>query len=196
MQLQVTHAAFAALLVGLSGPAFAATMSAPMKQPMSAQTIMVGRAPMYPSRNIVQNAVHSKDHTTLVALVKDAGLVKALEGPGPFTVFAPTNEAIADLPPATVRDLQKPANKAELVKILEYHVVPGDYDTLKIRSMILAGGGHATLKTLEGGTLALMMNGSSNIQVEDEKGDIADITIADVRQSNGVIQVIDHVLMP
>ncbi|MGH7071918.1 MAG: fasciclin domain-containing protein [Acetobacteraceae bacterium] len=194
--MQLKQAAIAALLVGLSGPAFAATVSGTMTTPMSGETIMVGAAPMYPSRNIVQNAVHSQDHTTLVAAVKAAGLVEALEGPGPFTVFAPTNEAFADLPPGTVQNLLKPANKAELVKILEYHVVPGDYDTLKIRSMILAGGGHATLKTLEGGTLTLMMNGSSNIQVKDEKGDIADITIADVRQSNGVIQVIDHVLMP
>ncbi|MGH7122242.1 MAG: fasciclin domain-containing protein [Acetobacteraceae bacterium] len=194
--MQLRYAAIAAILVGLSGPAFAAAALGTTAQPMSGQAIMVGNAPMFPSRNIVQNAVHSKDHTTLVAAVKEAGLVKALEGPGPFTVFAPTNEAFADLPPGTVQNLLKPANKGELVKILEYHVVPGDYDTLKIRSMILAGGGHATLKTLEGGTLTLMMNGSSNIQVKDEKGDVADITIADVRQSNGVIQVIDHVLMP
>ncbi len=134
--------------------------------------------------------------TTLVAAVKAAGLAGALSGTGPFTVFAPTNEAFADLPAGTVDSLVKPENKATLTKILTYHVVPGDYNTTKIRSMILAGGGKTELKSLEGGTLTFMMNGSSNIVVEDEKGDMADITIADVAQSNGVIQVIDKVLMP
>jgi uncharacterized surface protein with fasciclin (FAS1) repeats len=159
-------------------------------------TVMVGGSPMYPSKNIVANAVNSKDHTTLVAAVKAAGLVGALSGPGPFTVFAPTNEAFADLPAGTVGTLLKPQNKPELVKILTYHVVPGDYTTTKLRAMILAGGGMAQLKTLEGGMLTFKMNGSSNITVTDEKGDVADITVADVTQSNGVIQVIDKVLMP
>lgn len=159
-------------------------------------TVMVGGAPMYPSKSIVANAVNSQDHTTLVAAVKAAGLVGALSGPGPFTVFAPTNEAFADLPAGTVSTLVKPENKPTLVKILTYHVVPGDYTTTKLRSMILAGGGMAQLKTLEGGMLTFKMNGSSNITVTDDKGDVADITVADVTQSNGVIQVIDKVLMP
>ena len=194
--MQLRHAAMAALLVGLAGPAFAANMSDTMSHAMSEPDVMVGGAAMYPSRNIVENALNSKDHTTLVAAVQAAGLAKPLEGAGPFTVFAPTNEAFANLPSGTVQTLLKPDNKATLVKILEYHVVPGDYNTTKLRALILAGDGHATLKTLEGGTLTLMMNGSSNIQVKDEKGGIADITVADVTQKNGVIQVIDRVLMP
>jgi uncharacterized surface protein with fasciclin (FAS1) repeats len=159
-------------------------------------TVVVGGMAMYPSKNIVANAVNSDDHTTLVAAVKAAGLVGALMGPGPFTVFAPTNEAFSDLPAGTVTTLLKPENKATLTKILTYHVVPGDYNTTKLRALILAGGGQAQLKTLEGGTLTFMMNGSSNIMVMDEKGDKADITVADVTQSNGVIQVIDKVVSP
>jgi uncharacterized surface protein with fasciclin (FAS1) repeats len=131
-----------------------------------------------------------------VAAVKAAGLVGALMGPGPFTVFAPTNEAFGDLPAGTVTTLLKPENKPTLTKILTYHVVSGDYNTTKLRALILAGGGQAQLKTLEGGTLTFMMNGSSNIMVVDSKGDKADITVADVTQSNGVIQVIDKVLLP
>jgi len=176
----------AALLT--AGPAIAYGMSEP--------SIRVGGQAMLPNKTIVANAVHSADHTTLVALVKDAGLVGTLSGKGPFTVFAPTNEAFKDLPPGTVDSLMQPANKAMLTKILTYHVVPGDYDTTKLRAAILAGGGTATLTTVEGEKLRLMMNGSSNIMVEDAKGGVADITIADVDQSNGVIQVIDHVLMP
>jgi uncharacterized surface protein with fasciclin (FAS1) repeats len=159
-------------------------------------TVTVGGMAMYPSKNIVANAVNSNDHTTLVAAVKAAGLVDALMGPGPFTVFAPTNEAFSDLPAGTVPTLLKPENKGTLTKILTYHVVPGDYNTTKLRALILAGGGQAQLKTLEGGMLTFMMNGSSNIMVVDEKGDKADITVADVTQSNGVIQVIDKVLLP
>jgi uncharacterized surface protein with fasciclin (FAS1) repeats len=171
-----------------SAPAFAQTMSEP--------TIRVGGQAMFPSKTIVANAMHSADHTTLVAAVKAAGLVDTLSGKGPFTVFAPTNEAFGDLPQGTVDTLLKPENKATLTKVLTYHVVPGEYDTTKLRAMILAGNGTATLTTVEGGKLWLMMNGSSNITVKDEKGDVADITIADVRQSNGVIQVVDRVLMP
>jgi len=156
----------------------------------------VGGAPMFANKNIIENAVNSKDHTTLVAAVKAAGLVDTLEGKGPFTVFAPTNEAFKKLPPGTVETLLKPENKATLTKILTYHVVAGNYDTNKLRSMIVDGNGTATLNTVSGGKLWLMMNGSSNITVKDEKGDIADITISDVRQSNGVIQVVDHVLHP
>jgi uncharacterized surface protein with fasciclin (FAS1) repeats len=178
----------AALLLGAASlPAVAAS---------GLSTVMVGGQEMYPSKTIVANAVNSADHTTLVAAVKAAGLVTTLSGPGPFTVFAPTNEAFADLPAGTVSTLVKPENKALLTKILTYHVVPGDYNTTKLREMILAGGGSAKLTTVEGGTLTLMMNGSNNIVVKDAKGDIADITISDVNQSNGVIQVVDKVLMP
>jgi len=181
-------ALLAAVLLAASVPAFAQTMSEP--------TIRVGGQAMFPSKTIVANAVNSADHTTLVAAVKAAGLVDTLNSKGPFTVFAPTNAAFGMLPAGTVDNLVKPENKAMLTKILTYHVVSGDYDTTKLRSMILAGNGTATLTTVAGGKLWLMMNGSSNITVKDEKGDVADITIADVHQSNGVIQVVDHVLLP
>lgn len=180
-------ALLAAVLLA-SAPAFAQTMSEP--------TVRVGGQAMFPSKTIVANAVNSADHTTLVAAVKAAGLVDTLNSKGPFTVFAPTNEAFGDLPTGTVETLLKPENKAMLTKILTYHVVPGDYDTTKLRAMILAGNGTATLTTVEGGKLWLMMNGSSNITVKDAKGDVADITIADVHQSNGVILVVDRVLLP
>lgn len=185
----------AAVLVAAAAVMAPVTAPQALAQP-AAGTVSVGGMAMYPSKTIVANAVNSADHTTLVAAVKAAGLAGALSGPGPFTVFAPTNEAFADLPAATVPTLLKPENKATLVKVLTYHVVPGDYTTTKLRAMILAGGGKAQLKTLEGGTLTFAMNGSSNIMVMDEKGGAADITIADVTQSNGVIQVIDKVLMP
>jgi uncharacterized surface protein with fasciclin (FAS1) repeats len=178
------------------GAGLVAPVAIPHAFAQSADTVAVGGMAMYPNKSIVANAVNSSDHTTLVAAVKAAGLVGALSGPGPFTVFAPTNEAFNDLPAGTVATLVKPENKATLTKILTYHVVSGDYDTTKLRSMILAGDGKTELKTLEGGTLTFMMNGSSNIIVMDEKGDTADITIADVTQSNGVIQVIDKVLLP
>jgi uncharacterized surface protein with fasciclin (FAS1) repeats len=165
-------------------------------QTMSESTVRVGGQAMFPSKTIVANALNSADHTTLVAAVKAAGLVDTLNGPGPFTVFAPTNEAFAMLPAGTVETLVKPQNKAMLTKILTYHVVAGNYDSNKLRAMILEGNGTATLNTVSGGKLWLMMNGSSNITVKDEKGDLADITISDVRQSNGVIQVVDHVLHP
>ena len=181
-------ALFAAVLLTASAPVFA--------QSTAERTVRVGGQSMFPSKTIVANAVNSADHTTLVAAVKAAGLVDTLSGKGPFTVFAPTNEAFDALPKGTVETLVKPENKAMLTKILTYHVVPGDYDTTKLRSMILAGHGVAMLTTVEGGTLSLMMNGSNNITVKDAKGDLADITISDVNQSNGVIQVIDHVLLP
>jgi uncharacterized surface protein with fasciclin (FAS1) repeats len=158
--------------------------------------VWVGGQSMLPSKTIVGNAVNSADHTTLVAAVKAAGLVDTLNSKGPFTVFAPTNEAFAMLPAGTVDTLVKPENKAMLTKILTYHVVAGNYDSGKLKSLIRQGGGQAELKTVEGGTLTFMMNGPSNILVKDEKGYVADITISDVRQSNGVIQVVDHVLMP
>jgi uncharacterized surface protein with fasciclin (FAS1) repeats len=175
--------------IGLAAPSFVAPAWAEM-------TKMVGGAPMYPSKNIVENAVNSKDHTTLVAAVKAAGLVDTLEGAGPFTVFAPTNEAFGALPPDTVAMLLKPENKAALAKILTYHVVAGDYTTMKLRALIVAGGGMAELTTVEGGKLEFKSNGTSNIMMKDAKGGWADITISDVMQSNGVIHVIDHVLMP
>ena len=173
---------------------FAAPMLAHAMMPDG--TVSVGGQAMFPSKTIVGNAVNSADHTTLVAAVKAAGLVDTLNGKGPFTVFAPTNEAFGALPDGTVPTLLKPENKAMFTKVLTYHVVAGDYDTTKLRAMILAGGGTATLTTVEGGKLQFMMNGSANIQVKDAKGDVADITIADVNQSNGVIQVVDHVLLP
>ena len=176
-------ALFAVILMASAAPAFAQVMSEP--------TVRVGGHAMFPSKTIVANAVNSADHTTLVAAVKAAGLVDTLNGPGPFTVFAPTNAAFAMLPAGTVDNLVKPENKAMLTKILTYHVVARNYDSNKLRSLILEGNGTATLNTVSGGKLWLMMNGSTNLAVKDEKGDIADITIADVRQSNGVIQVVD-----
>jgi uncharacterized surface protein with fasciclin (FAS1) repeats len=160
------------------------------------QTVLVGGAAMYPSKTIVANAVNSADHTTLVAAVKAAGLVDALSGKGPFTVFAPVNAAFAALPAGTVDTLLKPENKAALTQVLTYHVVSGDYTAAKLRGAIRAGHGMATLKTLEGGTLTFVMNGPDNIAVKDEKGDVADITVYDVKQSNGVIFSIDKVLLP
>jgi uncharacterized surface protein with fasciclin (FAS1) repeats len=164
-------------------------------QSMSADP-MVGGAAMYPARNIVQNAVNSKDHTTLVAAVKAAGLVATLESPGPFTVFAPTNEAFAALPKGTVPTLLKPENKAELTKILTYHVVAGNYDTAALKALIDEHGGKAMLPTVAGPDLTFTEDGAGHVDVTDAKGDVAEITIADVHQSNGVIQVINKVLLP
>jgi uncharacterized surface protein with fasciclin (FAS1) repeats len=155
---------------------------------------MVGGAAMYPTKNIVENAVNSKDHTTLVAAVKAAGLVDTLESPGPFTVFAPTNEAFDKLPAGTVDTLLKPENLAQLKKILTYHVVAGKLTAKDIAKQIKAGGGKATLTTVEGGTLTAMMQGDKLV-LTDEKGGTATVTIANVFQSNGVIDVIDTVLM-
>lgn len=156
---------------------------------------MVGGAAMYPNKNIIQNAVNSKDHTTLVAAVKAGGLVKTLEGAGPFTVFAPTNAAFDALPAGTVQNLLKPDNKKDLDKILTYHVVPGRLDTAALDRDIKKGGGKAELKTVEGGTLTVT-GGGNDLIVTDEKGGAAKITIPNVYQSNGVIMVIDKVLMP
>jgi uncharacterized surface protein with fasciclin (FAS1) repeats len=155
---------------------------------------MVGGAAMYPTKNIVENAVNSKDHTTLVAAVKAAGLVDTLESPGPFTVFAPTNEAFDKLPAGTVDTLLKPENLAQLKKILTYHVVAGKLTAKDIAKQIKAGGGKATLTTVEGGTLTAMMQGDKLV-LTDEKGGTATVTIENVYQSNGVIDVIDTVLM-
>ena len=162
----------------------------------AANTVMVGGMEMLPSKDIVDNAVNSADHTTLVAAVKAAGLVDTLKSTGPFTVFAPTDAAFGKLPAGTVDTLVKPENKATLTKILTYHVVAGKVDYDSLAKMIKAGDGMATLKTVSGGTLTAMMNGKHNIVLKDEKGNVANISTYDVYQSNGVIHVIDHVLMP
>lgn len=162
---------------------------------IAADDPMVGGAPMFASKNIIQNAVNSKDHTTLVAAVKAGGLVDTLEGAGPFTVFAPTNEAFAALPAGTVDTLLKPENKPTLDKVLTYHVVAGRLDTKALDQQIMSGGGKASLKTVEGDMLTVTAAGK-NLMVTDDKGNMAKITIADVYQSNGVILVVDKVLMP
>jgi uncharacterized surface protein with fasciclin (FAS1) repeats len=177
-------AAAMTISMGGMGPAFAAEM-----------TKMVGGAAMYPSKNIMQNAVNSKDHTTLVAAVKAAGLVPTLESPGPFTVFAPTNEAFAKLPAGTVDTLLKPENKKTLANVLTYHVVPGRLSTKELRAKVKAGGGKAELKTVEGATLTVEEK-NGKLWLIDAKGDTAEITIGNVMQSNGVIQVINSVMLP
>ena len=158
-------------------------------------TTMVGGAPMYPSKNIVENAVNSKDHTTLVAAVKAAGLVDTLEQPGPYTVFAPTNEAFARLPAGTVDNLLMPENKAKLVSVLTYHVVPGRLTAADLMHKIRDGGGRATLTTVEGEPLTVMQ-AHGHLELTDSKGRVAHVTIGNVMQSNGVIHVVDTVLLP
>lgn len=159
------------------------------------QTVTVGGAPMYPSKNILQNAVNSKDHTTLVAAVKAAGLVDTLSGAGPFTVFAPTNDAFKKLPAGTVETLLKPENKGQLTKILTCHVVAANAMSSAISKMIKDDGGSHPVKTVGGCTFTAKMKGDKIILV-DGKGQEAAVTIANVRQSNGVIHVIDTVLLP
>ena len=159
------------------------------------KTIEVGGAAMYPTKNIVENAVNSKDHTTLVAAVKAAGLVETLQGKGPFTVFAPTNDAFAMLPAGTVDALVKPENKTKLTGILTYHVVAGKLDSKELAKWIKKGNGSTELTTVAGGKLWVMMDGN-DVVVKDENGGKAKVTIADVYQSNGVIHVIDKVVMP
>ena len=159
------------------------------------KTVMVGGAAMYPSKNIVENAVNSKDHTTLVAAVKAAGLVATLQSAGPFTVFAPTNKAFDALPAGTVDNLLKPESKAALTGVLTYHVIAGKYTSMDLAKLIKAGNGTATLKTVAGGNIMVMMKGKK-IAIKDESGNVAYVTIKDVNQSNGVIHVIDHVLLP
>jgi uncharacterized surface protein with fasciclin (FAS1) repeats len=184
-------AALAAMMILGGGTAFAqSSMGGSMS---SMHDPMVGGAAMYANKNIVQNAVNSKDHTTLVALVKKAGLVQTLEGPGPYTVFAPTNEAFAKLPKATVDKVT--GDKALLTKVLTYHVVAGKLEASDIEKMIKDGGGSAKLKTVEGDSLTATMDGG-NIFLTDDHGDKAKITIANVNQSNGVIHVIDTVMVP
>lgn len=181
--MKKTLFAFCALLL------MSAFVAAGQKDPM------VGGAAMYPTKNIVENAVNSADHTTLVAAVKAGGLVETLEGPGPFTVFAPTNAAFAKLPAGTVETLLKPENKAMLDKILTYHVVSGRLSAADLKQMIKQGHGKAELKTVSGGTLTAMMKGNM-IVLTDEKGGMSTVTQANVFQSNGVIHVVDSVLLP
>ena len=162
---------------------------------MNEQTVEVGGAPMYPSKNIVDNAVNSKDHTTLVAAVKAAGLVETLQSAGPFTVFAPTNAAFNMLPAGTVETLLKPENKNMLTGILTYHVVAGRLGTKELDEWIKKGKGTAELTTVAGGKLWVMKK-NGKYWLKDEKGGMAEITVSNVYQSNGVIHVIDHVVMP
>jgi uncharacterized surface protein with fasciclin (FAS1) repeats len=185
------------LIAAAAALALAATAAAPISaETMAEKTVNVGGAPMYPSKNIIQNAVNSKDHTTLVAAVKAAGLVETLQGPGPFTVFAPTNEAFAKLPAGTVDNLLKPENKATLTKVLTYHVVPGRMTAINLMKAVKDGEGEAKLKTVAGDWIVVKQAGPGKLTVTDDKGDVAMVTIADVLQSNGVIHVIDTVLLP
>ena len=177
----------------LAGLAVALALSVATVTSMAQVT--VGGAPMYANKDIIDNAVNSKDHTTLVAAVKAAGLVDTLKGAGPFTVFAPTNTAFSALPAGTVDTLLKPENKPQLTKVLTYHVVPGKLDAAALMKQIDAGGGKATLKTAAGGTLTATASGKT-VNVTDESGGSSKVTIADVNQSNGVIHVVDKVLLP
>ena len=190
--MKTTHkiaAITAALIMSVAGTSVLAQTA------MAGASVMVGGAPMLPTKDIIDNAVNSKDHTTLVAAVKAAGLVETLKGPGPFTVFAPTNAAFAALPAGTVDTLLKPENKGMLTGILTYHVVAGKMDAAAITKAIADGKGTATLKTVAGGTLTAKAAGGK-VMVTDEKGGSATVTIADVYQSNGVIHVVDKVLLP
>ncbi len=188
------HNKIATLMLGLAlTTGFTFTASA---QGMKEKTVMVGGAPMYPSKNIIENAVNSKEHTTLVAAVKAAGLVETLQGPGPFTVLAPTNAAFDKLPKGTVATLLKPENKEMLTKILTYHVLAGKYSAKDIMMAIKkSGNGMAMMPTVQGEELTFWMKGKK-IYVKDAKGHSAEVTTADVNQSNGVIHVINAVLMP
>jgi uncharacterized surface protein with fasciclin (FAS1) repeats len=185
----------------LAGVAMALALGAatglalPASRGFAAMSVTVGGAPMYPTKNIIENAVNSRDHTTLVAAVKAAGLVDTLMGPGPFTVFAPTNAAFKKLPAGTVENLVKPESKATLTKILTYHVVAGRLSAKDLADMVDQGGGKAVIKTVEGDSLTVMRKGR-HLTLTDDKGDVAMVTIADVFQSNGVIHVIDTVMLP
>lgn len=183
---------FGSMLFAMAVVALVSDASAQM---MKDDNPMVGGAAMYKTKDIVDNAVNSKDHTTLVAAVQAAGLVDTLKSAGPFTVFAPTNAAFAKLPAGTVETLIKPENKATLTKILTYHVIAGNADSKSIAKAIKAGGGKAEFKTVSGGTLSATMEGKSLV-LTDEKGGRSTVTIADVRQSNGVIHVVDSVVLP
>lgn len=191
--MNFTNVTTAALALTMT-MAFASNANAQMETKKE-KTVMVGGAAMYPSKNIVENAVNSKDHTTLVAAVKAAGLVETLQSAGPFTVFAPTNEAFAKLPKGTVETLLMPENKETLTKILTYHVVPGKISSKDLVEMIAKNNGKFMAKTVEGQDLTFMLKGK-DVYIQDAKGGSAKVTIADVNQSNGMIHVIDTVLMP
>lgn len=186
---------FAFFVVAIAVAVGANSVSAQYMGKDKKENPMVGGAAMYKTKNIVENAVNSADHTTLVAAVKAAGLVDTLAGPGPFTVFAPVNSAFEKLPAGTVDTLLMPENKGLLTKILTYHVIAGNFDSKAVAKAIKAGKGKAEFKTVSGGTLYAMMDGN-NVVLMDEKGGKSTVTIADVRQSNGVIHVIDSVVMP
>jgi len=186
---------FLATLALVASASAGTALAAEMMTGMKMHDPMVGGSAMYPSKTIVANALNSKDHTTLVAAVKAAGLVATLNGPGPFTVFAPTNEAFDKLPKGTVATLVEPANKALLTKILTYHVIAGKLDTSQIAAKIAAGGGSAKLKTVEGESLVASMHGGKLV-LTDAKGGMSTVTIPNVYQSNGIIQVVNTVLMP
>lgn len=183
------------IVLGLSVMLVANLGLAQDKKMMKEDTKMVGGAAMYPSKNIVENAVNSKDHTTLVAAVKAAELVDVLQSEGPFTVFAPTNAAFDKLPMGTVDTLLKPENKEQLQTVLKYHVVAGKWNAKEILTLIEKGDGKAVINTVSGGTLTAWKKGK-DVYVSDENGNSAKVTIADVNQSNGVIHVIDTVLLP
>ena len=192
-----------ALTIGLTTSSFAQDGNMKMKkdkkmmkkEKMMMETKMVGGAEMYPNKNIIENAVNSKDHTTLVAAVKAAELVETLQGEGPFTVFAPTNEAFAKLPKGTVETLLKPENKAKLQSVLTYHVVAGKVSAMDLIKMIKDGKGKAELTTVNGDMLTAMLKGKK-VQLKDAAGTVSTVTIADVNQSNGVIHVVDTVVLP
>lgn len=192
-----TRSTLAFLLMALAGASSAAAQgSSHSEMAMNQPTTMVGGQAMLRTRDIVDNAVNSADHTTLVAAVKAAGLVETLKGQGPYTVFAPTNAAFAALPEGTVSTLLEPKNKEQLTRILTYHVVPGRYDAAALMKAIEKGDGKASLKTASGETLWVKMNGDRNVVVADAKGGVANISTYDVMQSNGIIHVVDKVLLP
>jgi uncharacterized surface protein with fasciclin (FAS1) repeats len=198
MRTKLFSAAVAGALLAVSAGGYASAQmhaAKPVAGMMKEKTVTVGGAPMYPSKNIIQNAVNSKDHTTLVAAVKAAGLVETLSGPGPFTVFAPTNAAFGKLPTGTVDSLVKPENKPTLTKILTYHVVPGRMSAADLMAKAKMGGGKNTVTTAEGETLTIRSQGGA-LWIVDAKGGMSKVTIPNVNQSNGVIHVVDTVLMP
>lgn len=178
-------------LAALGGAAFSSAFAPAFAE----TTVEVGGAPMYPSKNIIENAVNSKDHTTLVVAVKAADLIETLQGKGPFTVFAPVNKAFEKLPKGTVDTLLKPENKATLTAVLTYHVIPGKISAADFVAAVKKGGGEAVFKTVEGQELTVKQNGR-RLEIIDAKGDKSFVTIADVNQKNGVIHVIDAVLLP
>ena len=196
MRLLYTTRSALVLSLALAAASAASAQERSAEMSMDQGTTMVGGQAMFRTKDIVDNAVNSADHTTLVAAVKAAGLVETLKGDGPFTVFAPTNAAFGLLPDGTVSTLLRPENKGQLTKVLTYHVVAGRYDAFALMKAIKQGHGRATLRTVQGEPLTLTMNGDRNIVVRDAKGDVADISTYDVVQSNGVIHVVDKVLLP